>query len=443
MSNEKRRRWHRHSTESNHTTVNNEASVVESLDQQAQSLEQKAACLEAPVPRRGHRNEDGTAYFPVMSEDEVAVISVPASAPADQMRSTLSEHGVCLVTGVLDEKECHRFESLWSADLAALLGSSKTEANKSAALQFRKEGVRTWPDKWSSILGKKGMASQRGLPHGEFAWESRLHSGVRKTFADVFETSTDSLAVGLDCVFWSGADAPAADSNVEWLHCDQNHRTGLTWPCVQGVLYVWSSEGEKASTTVVWPGSHQGVYDEIMQDGTAIKHGRSMSGQSVKLSQLSSSHLRQKLMDAAMASCRRVPCPAGSLLLWDSRTIHQGWRGGPRLAQPICWEPRERREGDPNALGRKVFMCTAGIPSSHSSAEARVHGMAPRSRHTEFMEGEEMPAIRKQIVPYCVATREKQKWEKVQQSLWRRGAIDEADSEVLAALLKLEILNVL
>ena len=31
------------------------------------------------------------------------------------------------------------------------------------------------------------------------------------------------------------------------------------------------------------------------------------------------------------------------LLLWDSRTVHQGWRGGPRLAQPICWEPRERR----------------------------------------------------------------------------------------------------
>ena len=31
------------------------------------------------------------------------------------------------------------------------------------------------------------------------------------------------------------------------------------------------------------------------------------------------------------------------LLLWDSRTVHQGWRGGPRLAMPICWEPRHRR----------------------------------------------------------------------------------------------------
>ena len=33
---------------------------------------------------------------------------------------------------------------------------------------------------------------------------------------------------------------------------DQNHRTGLTWPCAQGVLYVWPSEGSSCSSTVVW-----------------------------------------------------------------------------------------------------------------------------------------------------------------------------------------------
>merc|ERR1712217_246749 len=104
-----------------------------------------------------------------------------------------------------------------------------------------------------------------------------------------------------------------------------------------------------------------------MEDPSAQK-----CGQSVRLDNITDGNYRRELTAAAAASSRRVPCPPGSLLLWDSRTIHQGWAGGPRLAQPVCWEPRDRRESDHNALGRKVFMCAAGLPSSHSSAEARV-----------------------------------------------------------------------
>ena len=32
---------------------------------------------------------------------------------------------------------------------------------------------------------------------------------------------------------------------------------------------------------------------------------------------------------------RRAVVPAGAMFLWNSRTVHTGWRGGPRLAQDI------------------------------------------------------------------------------------------------------------
>lgn len=407
------------------------------------------SCGQTPLPevksssRSGYMVDDGVAYFPIMSEDEVLAISVPASAPAHQVRSTLAEHGVCLVTGVLDQCECCHLEELWKTDLVGILGASRLDENQDSVKRLHIQGARAWPERWSHVIGKKGVASQRGLPHGSFAWNCRMHTGVRKVFADIFEVPTDELAVGLDCVFWSSADAPAAESNPEWLHCDQNHRSGLTWPCVQGVLYVWSSEDERASTTVIWPGSHQGVYQRIMQDPTAVKRGRHIGGQSVRLSQLTSDYLRQQLIDEAMAASRRVPCPAGSLLLWDSRTIHQGWAGGPRLAQPVCWEPRERREGDQDALGRKISMCVAGVPSSHSSAEARVHGMAPRSKPCDVIEGYDMPAIKAHVRPFCVAEDKKREWEAAQKSLWKGGAVGQADSSALIKLLKLEILDAL
>merc|ERR1712232_612925 len=60
---------------------------------------------------------------------------------------------------------------------------------------------------------------------------------------------------------------------------------------------------------------------------------------------------------------RRAPIPAGSLLLWSSRTVHQGWTGGPRLAQPVCWEPKSRR--NPQAYDNKLRLAALGLPSTH------------------------------------------------------------------------------
>jgi len=69
--------------------------------------------------------------------------------------------------------------------------------------------------------------------------------------------------------------------------------------------------------------------------------------------------------------------------------------------------------------------------------------MAPRSRPCDVMEGDDIPFIRAQIQPYCIAQGKKHEWEKAQKILWRKGAIDEVDLQVFANLLKLEILNAL
>eukprot|EP00746_Dinoflagellata_sp_MGD_P072331 gnl/MRDRNA2_/MRDRNA2_29364_c0_seq1.p1 gnl/MRDRNA2_/MRDRNA2_29364_c0~~gnl/MRDRNA2_/MRDRNA2_29364_c0_seq1.p1 ORF type:complete len:539 (+),score=90.81 gnl/MRDRNA2_/MRDRNA2_29364_c0_seq1:168-1619(+) len=390
----------------------------------------------------------GKAHFPVMSEDEVAAISVPVTASSEQLHATLAEHGVCLVTGVLKKEECESLEQLWKKDLLDLIerkagrGSGAMEVD--ACQILHKKGLHHWPSKWNDSVGRKGTASQRAMPHGSFAWTARLHPEIRNVFSAVYSVPSTELAVGLDCVFWSGADAPAAESNDEWLHCDQNHRTGLTHLCYQGVLYVWGSGEECASTTVVWPGSHKKVYDRLMDDRFAFTHGRKSFGQSIRLSNLQDESLRAELTEMAVAGSRRVPCPAGSLLLWDSRTIHQGWAGGPRLAMPVCWEPKARRDGD--ALNRKVFMCAAGVPSSHSSCEGRVHGMAPKRCPESSRGGPWGPAMKAQLVPHGIAEKQVKMWEGLQELLWGgsgdpRKNVHSVDATQLVHLLKPEVLH--
>lgn len=396
------------------------------------------------------RPDPGEASFAVMTEDELAPLLLPASASGADIRAVLELHGMCLLTGVLSQAQCEVMERLWLNDLLQLVDEEQLAALPALASeveQVQQGGPRAWPNAWGLRLGKKGTGSQRGLPHGGFAWAARLHPTVRRSFAAIYDLPEDELAVGLDCVFWRAADAPPVAFNEEWLHCDQNHCTGMTWRCIQGALYVWPSQGEASSTTVVWPGSHHEAYDLMMGDPHAQAKGSNPGGQSVKLRELASADVREPLLAQALAGARRVPCPAGSLLLWDSRTIHQGWGSGPRLAQPVCWEPRERRSKA--ALGRKLWMCCAGVPSSHSSSEGRVHGMATRQRPAPSWPADGKPALRDTLLPYGVAPGKEEEWLALMEyELWRgrgdpRQNAGRGDSKLLAGVLREEVVSAL
>jgi len=355
----------------------------------------------------------------VMSPAELAEVSVGASAPPARIRETLQRHGVCLVLGVLSPQERTIMQALWARDLVGLLAdpSAAPPELTDAAERLRVEGLpRAWPECLSGYLGRPGVAAHRGMAHGAFAWAARLHPAVRHVFSALHEVPADEMCVGLDCVFYMPGGTPAVDSDREWLHVDQNHHTGMTSECGQGVLYVWPSDDEASSTTVIWPRSHREVYDELMTDEQAIVKGRKASGHLVRLADLHDEGRRERLLAAARHGARRMPCPAGSLLLWDSRTVHQGWASGARLAQPVCWEPRSRR--DAGALNRKLYMCAAGVPSSHSGSDGRVHAMVRGSRPEPTAAAADAPALVSMLTPYCVAPGEEGAWRAMQDELW-------------------------
>lgn len=247
-------------------------------------------------------------------------------------------------------------------------------------------------------------------------------------------------------VFWSAADTQAASENKQWLHVDQNHRSGLTHLCAQGVLYIWPSIVEGASTTAIWPGSHLECYERLMRDRHAAQKGRrELGSQSIRINSLDDYSERELLAGLAIAGTRRIPCPAGSLLLWDSRTVHQGWNGGPRLAQPICWEPRSRR--DEMARLRKLYCCAAGVATSHSSSEGRVHGMAWAGAPKRQPGNDRKPPL-SVVVPSCVRPEMVAEWRALQSQLWAGRADPKENSthmtpalgRAIEAVLKPEVL---
>ena len=152
--------------------------------------------------------------------------------------------------------------------------------------------------------------------------------------------------------------------NSFWPHADQNQRApeSGSWDVYQGIVYVWPSEPSSAfpdtSTTVLLPKSHRDWYPQLM--AATSPHSRSHY---CEIANLTDQNAAADLGELFRQGCRRAPMPEGSLLLWNSKTLHQGWTSGRRLAQPVCWEPKSRR--DHAALVRKAAMSIRGLPSTH------------------------------------------------------------------------------
>jgi len=182
-----------------------------------------------------HRNSSAESikslnkvHFPMMTDTEAAKFTLPFHDTADfagSVRRILNDHGLAIVTGVVSEQECTELEQVWAREVH----TPTPQPNQHA--------------------------------QGELAWRARLHPNVKAVFGSIFDVGSDDLSVGMDKVFFTPDGTSSSEVNHQWLHVDQNHHTGLTHLCYQGVLYIRPS-GLNSSTTALWPGSHR---DEVYQ----------------------------------------------------------------------------------------------------------------------------------------------------------------------------------
>lgn len=232
------------------------------------------------------------------------------------------------------------------------------------------------------------FASDFGLPQGQAAWYCRRHPNMTVLFQSLYqprgtkntnqtleeaqqergeeaeeEEDYKDLCVGLDNPFVDNSRVDLSLPSEErkdylWPHADQNpYGPNGTRTCYQSVLYLWESH-ELTSTTVVWPESHRLVYPAMIE--------RMPTGGKSHYCQLPVEQEEEFAQSAV-----RVIVPPGGAVIWNSRTIHQGWNEGPRLAFPVCMEPRARRSAE--ALARKRDACRNGLPTTHWASLGIVH----------------------------------------------------------------------
>ena len=205
----------------------------------------------------------------------------------------LEEFGYCVIPNILSNDECNIYISqLWDW-LEGL--NSGIDRNK--------------PDTWTDEFWPPniyGITSQFNISHQQFVWDIRSNKNVIDVFSNIWETR--ELLVSFDAINIMRPKEFIEDI-PEWFHVDQSSFKNF-FCCVQGYINL-EDTGEDDSTLVLYEGSHN--YHTSLFENNGLNTTNNYYHLSEKdIDYIKSLNLKKK----------RIIARKGSLVLWDSRTIH-------------------------------------------------------------------------------------------------------------------------
>eukprot|EP01118_Nematostelium_gracile_P010113 TRINITY_DN3459_c0_g1_i1.p1 TRINITY_DN3459_c0_g1~~TRINITY_DN3459_c0_g1_i1.p1 ORF type:complete len:343 (-),score=77.07 TRINITY_DN3459_c0_g1_i1:85-1113(-) len=245
-------------------------------------------------------SEDGSKL-----EYEPTVLKPPLfnlQSDVKEVNEYLQENGYIAFENVIDEEEISVAKSkFW--DFLEGLG---TGINRNQKETWRNEN---WPNSFAY-----GLISEYGMGQSKVSWYLRSNPKVRKIFSSIW--GTESLITSFDggSVFRPPIIHDLGDGEIEewetkggWYHVDQDYFANPGLTCYQGLVTLMDVDDSTGGLLIV-PKSHQ-KFESFFSKKP--KPRTELQFMSVNYNDLV--HLGHPVL---------VSVPAGSMVIWDSRTVH-------------------------------------------------------------------------------------------------------------------------
>ena len=252
----------------------------------------------------------------------------------------LADQGYVVIRGIYDPTEVAELQAMCLDELS-YIADAETPYTDLWSLR---------PDTHYPEPKMRGLMGEFGLSQGPMAWRVRCNRVIRQIFGNILGVTDPQrdLVCSMDAVAFSPDCIPVG--NVNWLHVDQNPKVEAPQiGSYQGIMYL-SDTVPGGVTTALVPGSHK---EWLRHDFTSPNHFQIVSE------------------DYGPRAVRLVMA-AGDLLIFASKTVHQGYWGPHRLAVMVSYGRKEDRTED--VRKDKIMMYLGGFRSTHWSMAAQVHG---------------------------------------------------------------------
>ena len=257
-------------------------------------------------------------------------------ATLETLKEVLDVHGVAVIPSLLNAEECMSMnEGMWS---------SIEKLTSEFDVPIQRDDKSTWVEFLKLRPLHSMLVQHYKIGHAQYVWDVRQNPKVVDVFGKIWGVSRHELLTSFTGV---SIHFPPEVTKRGWflherMHIDQSLRRN-TFECVQGfVTGLPVNEGD--ATFSFLSGSHKFHKELASLPGT-----EKSSPDWVKLTPTEMDFYKEK-----GCSAQTIVCPAGSLVLWDSRTVHAGKEPVKTRLEPnlrnvvyVCMTPRKLASSRP------------------------------------------------------------------------------------------------
>lgn len=262
----------------------------------------------------------------------------------EQLKETLEEYGVAIIPSVLDENEC--------AEMADGMWNTLETWTQNWDMQIRRDNPVSWKQIRDLFPKHSMLIQQYGLGHAQFIWNLRQNPKCAGIFAKLWNCTPEDLLVSFDAASFH---MPPEVTNIgwhrkTWFHSDQSYLRN-DFECIQSWVTAFDVD-ENDATLAVYEKSHK--YHKDFAKRFNIKDKKNWFRLETE----------EQVAFYKENGCqeRYIKCPKGSMVFWDSRTIHCGVeprkgraKSNFRCVAYLCYMPRSLATEKQLEKKRKAF----------------------------------------------------------------------------------------
>lgn len=286
----------------------------------------------------------------------------------DNVAKTLKKYGVAIIPNILNIEECNNMkQGMWNY-LETITGNLE--------IPISRNNPQSWKT-FKELYPKHSMLLQHwSIGHAQFIWDVRTNPKVIAPFEKIWNTPKEELLVSFDGASFHfppeitkfGWENP----KKFWLHTDQSYLRN-EFECIQSWINAYDTNNGDASLTIL-EGSHKfhaefrNHFNQTSKDDWYILNEQELEWYT------------------NIKGCvkRTIKCPAGSMVLWDSRTIHSGKQPEKTRSQPnyrcvvyLCYTPRI--QATLKSIDKKILAWNNLRTTSHWPHKPKLFPKIPRT----------------------------------------------------------------
>ena len=300
------------------------------------------------------------------------------------VRDMIAQYGVAIIPSVLNNEEVEKMKD----------GMWETVSHLTSRLS--RPVKRDEPETYRSFLDLMPMHSMLvqhwSIGHSQFAWDVRQNPRVVDVYAKIWDVDPADLLTSFDaCSIHMPPEITKRGwyRYGSWLHTDQSF-SDSSFKCIQS--WVTGYDVNEGDATLAFLEGSNRWHEEF-----GAKYG--LGGFKDDWYKLGNDE-QHRFYEEKGCQKKCIRCPAGSMVLWDSRTIHSGQEAVKARSAPnfrcvvyVCMEPRpsasDKKTVNMYAKKRKAF--DELRLTSHWPLKSKLFGKNPRTYGAELPDVPEMP----------------------------------------------------